>query len=91
MRGENGYHRTVPDSPRRQHLHSAWWPKLSEKEKAGLGRAFTRAVLNKSVVHPKGRVPKMTSAELRDLIAPSFHYPRSQPQFGQRRIFERDP
>ena len=92
MRGGNGYHRTIPDSPRRHSLNPMGWPKLSKQEKQGLHRAFIRAILNKSVVHPKGRVPRVSySGSIRELTAPTLYYPGTQPQFGQHKILERYP
>ena len=91
MRGENSYHRTVPDSPRRHSLSPVGWPELSRKEKQGLHRAFIRAILNKSVMHPKGRVPKVTySVSIRELTAPTLYYSRTQPRFGQHSIMTDD-
>ena len=91
MRGEDGYHRTVSDSPIRHSLSPIGWPVLSRKEKQGLHRAFIRAMLNKSVVHPKGRIPKVSySGSIRELTAPILYYSRTQPRFAQHSIMTDD-
>ena len=58
------------------HISPTWWPSLTTKERRSLGRAFVRAVMEKSVIHPRGRLPKL-NIDANALMRPVGYWPKS--------------
>src|SRR3990167_10026299 len=63
------------------HISPIWWPSLTRKERKSLGRAFVRAVMEKSVIRPRGRLPKM-NIDANELVRPIGYWPKSAYAFA---------